>query len=367
MKDALLVPDLAQERWPSMDRYAAEIGRRIPGLHQADEARTLTGPRYWARYVRYPRALRRLRPDLVHVADHSYAHCLSAFPGVPSVVTIHDLFPLHVMAEGGRGARSLLRDTLLRWVVGWVRRASLWLAISEFTAQEALRYLDLRADRVRVVPLGVDQRFGTAPPEAAVAQRRRGWIGAEATRRTYVVLHVGNCSPRKNVEAAIGAVGVLRRGGLDARLVQIGGRFGASHRRAMDRAGVATQVRQEESVAEESLITANHPADALVFPSTYEGFGLPALEAQAAGLPVVTSGAGGLAQAVGEAALIAAPDPDALAAGLARVLTEAATRTTFVQRGLLHARTMTWDATAAGTRAAYEELLSTTHHPQPTT
>ncbi len=367
MKDALLVPDLALERWPSMDRYATEIGRRIPGLRQVEDARTLTGPRYWARYVRYPRALRKHRPELVHVADHSYAHCLSAFPGVPSVVTIHDLFPLHVMAEGGRSARTLVRDLLLRWVVDWVRRAGMWLAISEFTAQEALRHLRLPADRVRVVPLGVDQRFGTAPPESAVAERRRGWLGAAATGKTYVVLHVGNCSPRKNVEAAIGAVGILRRGGLDARLVQVGGRFEASHRKAMDQAGIANLVRQEESVTEESLITAYHAADALAFPSTYEGFGLPALEAQAAGLPVVTSGAGGLAQAVGEAALIAAPDPDALAAGLARVLTEPATRTTFVQRGLLHARTMTWDATATGTRAAYEELLATTHHPQPTT
>lgn len=357
MSGVLLVPDLALERWPSMDRYAAELARRVPGVARPEEARALTGARYWARYVRYPRALRRYRPDLVHVADHSYAHCLSAFPGVPSVVTIHDLYPLHVLGAAGRGARGVVRNGLLRWVVGWVRRAGLWICGSEFTAGEARRHLELPPERVRVVPYGVDERFATPPAREVIAERRRAWLGV-AGAGTRVVLHVGNCSGRKNVVAAIEALGVLRRDGVDARLVQIGGRFERSHRRAMAASGVEAFVRQEPEVAEDSLVAAYYAADALVLPSTYEGFGLPALEALAAGLPVVTSGAGGLAEAVGEAALITATEPVALAASLARALTDAATRTTLIQRGLLHARTMTWDRTASATRAVYAELLT---------
>lgn len=367
MSAVLLVPDLALERWPSMDRYADELARRVPDLSRPEEARTLGGPRYWARYVAYPRALKRYRADLVHVADHSYAHCLAAFPGVPSVVTIHDLYPLHLLAAGGRSARGIVRNALLRRVVSWVKRASLWIAASEFTAGEARRYLDLPPERLRVVLHGVDERVATPPAKAAIAERRRGWVGDGSGGKTYVLLHVGSCSPRKNVEAAIGALGVLRRDGLDACLVQIGGRFERSHLRAIAAAGVDGFVRQEPTVAEESLIAAYYASDALVLPSTYEGFGLPALEAMAAGLPVVTSGAGGLAEVVGEAGLVTATEPATLAAAVARVLTDAATRTTLVQRGLLHARTMTWDRTASATRRVYDELRggTPTSHPTP--
>ena len=167
----LLVPDLALERWPSMDRYAAELARHLPGLDVPPEAQRLGGPRYLARYVRYPRALRRYRPRLVHIADHSYAHCLAAFPGVPSVVTIHDLYPLHVLEQRSGGARAAVRDALLRRVMGWVRRADRWIAGSRFTAGEAVRLLGLPAERIATVGYGVDEAFAhvTVSPTALPA------------------------------------------------------------------------------------------------------------------------------------------------------------------------------------------------------
>src|SRR5205085_12491717 len=119
--------------------------------------------------------------------------------------------------------------------------------------------------------------------------RRQAWLdrrGAPAAQ--HVILHVGSCQARKNVEAAISALGVLREGGLDAILVQLGGTFGPSHLQAMDAAGVTSQVFQESSASESDLVTAYYAADVLVAPSSFEGFGLPVVEAQAAGLPVVT-------------------------------------------------------------------------------
>jgi glycosyltransferase involved in cell wall biosynthesis len=362
MSRVLLVPDLTLEHWPSMDRYAAALARRLE-VEVPGEAAALGGSRYLARYVRYPRALRRYRPALVHVADHSYAHCLRAFPGVPSIVTIHDLYPLSVLGRGERGPRALLRDALLTRVMAWVRRATSWIAGSEFTASEAAFLLGLSRERMTVIGYGVDETFFQRPSDDIVAERRRGWLGgvsgasgASGARR--VVLHVGTSEPRKNVEAAILALGWLRQRGVDAVLVQIGGRFTHPHHAAIEAAGVEGSVRQETGVDESALVAAYYAADALVLPSTYEGFGLPALEAQAAGLPVVHSGAGGLAEAAGDAALtVTGAQPVALADALARALTDQSLREDLIARGRSRARRHTWDGVAAKVRAVYDEAL----------
>jgi len=356
----LLVPDLALERWPSMDRYAAALARRIPGVTVPDEALTLSGGRYLARYVRYPRALRRHRPRVVHIADHSYAHCLRSFRGVPSLVTLHDLQPVRELAARRRGPRAALRALVLSRVVDWLARADRWCAISAFTAGEARALLGLPEDRLSVVHCGVDEAFFAPADAARVAAARASWLartGGAGSASTRVVLHVGSCAPRKNLAAAVAALAELRRGGLDARFVQVGGRFSDARWRGAAATGARAAVLQAGHLAEPDLLDAYHAADALVIPSTYEGFGLPALEAQAAGLPVVASRAGGLPEAVGDAGLLVDPaEPGALGEALARVLTDAPLRATLVAGGRRRARRFSWDATAAAVARLYAEL-----------
>lgn len=355
----VLVRDLALEHWASMDRYADALGARMSDAIIPPEWQ-IQGPRFLTRYWSYPRALRRHRGDLVHVLDHSYAHCLRAFPGLPSVVTVHDLHPLRVLAEGTRGVRGFVRDRLLRWVLQWVERADRLIVSTRYTAREVERFLEVPPDRIRVIPYGVDAHFFQRPAEAVVAARRAGWRTAlaRAAAPPHVLLHVGSCHPRKNVESAITALGMLRGAGLDAVLVQLGGTFGPSHREAMRASGMTDHVVQESPVSEEALVAAYCAADVLVMPSTFEGYGLPVVEAMAAGLPVVASGAGGLREVVGDAGLVTgAVDAAPLAEVLADLLVKPEQRAGLVARGRERAAALTWEQAVERTRAVYAEVV----------
>lgn len=356
----VLVRDLALERWPSMDRYAEALITRMPDA-VVPESWRMGGPRYLARYWRYPRALRGTAGDLVHVLDHSYAHCLRAFRGRPSVVTVHDLLPLRTLAEGRRGPRGRLRDALLRGTLRWIERADRLIVSTQFTAHEVERYLGVPNERVKVIPYGVDPHFFVRPPDDAVTVRRAEWLHRTGrTGDTLVILHVGSCHPRKNIEAAISALGLVRARNVDAILVQIGGTFDAHQKDVIQAAQVRPQVVQESAVSETALVSAYAAADVLIMPSTFEGFGLPVVEAMAAGLPVIASGAGGLREVAAEAALItAALSPEALADEILKLHADPLLRAGLVAVGRNRAASLTWESAVAQTRALYAELLGT--------
>ncbi len=405
MPSVLLVPDLPLERWASMDKYAHRlhdwlessdfgfqvrlaahigsltrdsVGRRGASAELRGDRRKsfvrwwtqpvdpsrlvlpgpLHGPQQWAaRYHFYPWRVKReaKRVDLVHVLDHSYAHMIETAGRRPVVVTVHDLMPVVVLRSptGGGGWREGVRNRFLRQALKALRQADAYIVGTEWLKHELATWLG-NDKNIFVVPFGVDRAFFGEAPAAAVRERwRRDWRIPEDA---FVVLHVGSTVDRKNVPLVIQTLARLRQQ-TDAYLLQVGGRFSADQEQLIDRLDLRRAVRSVASADETALRRAYRAADVLLFPSLYEGFGFPVLEAFASGLPVVTSGAGGLKEVAGDAALVVeGRDPGAYVEALER-LDDTDERDDLIQRGWTRARGFTWQKTAALTADVYKALF----------
>ena len=297
--------------------------------------------------VRVPLALRREGVTLFH-APH---YVLPPLVRCRSVVTIHDC--IHLMFPQYLPNRAAL--AYARTSIGMAaRRATRVMTVSESSKRDILRFVDTQPEKIDVIYNAYDDRFGIEPEEEAVVRvRERFQLHDE------FVLYAGNVKPHKNVERLIQAFDRVRRRGLDhLKLVIIGDEVSkyAALRRAVHKHQLHKYVRFLGYVPEETLAVMYRLAGVFVFPSLYEGFGLPPLEAMASGTPVVTSNVSSLPEVAGGAALLVDPhDPDAIADGIFQVLTNEQTRWAMRKKGLERARQFSWEASVARVLGIYRE------------
>ena len=205
-----------------------------------------------------------------------------------------------------------------------------------------------------MIPFGVDRAFFGESQSA----RERGRHDWRIPDDAFVVLHVGSTVDRKNVPLVINTVARLRQHS-DVYLLQVGGRFTAEQEQLIDRLDLRRAVRSVAAADETTLRRAYRAADVLLFPSLYEGFGFPVLEAFASGLPVVTSGAGGLKEVGGDAAVVVeGRDPASYVQALDELSEDADRREDLINKGWARARQFTWQKTAEATAQVYREFLT---------
>jgi glycosyltransferase involved in cell wall biosynthesis len=302
-----------------------------------------------AEQVRIPVALRRERVDLFH-APH---YVLPPLTQCKSVVTIHDvihlLFPQYLP---GRLAHAYARASL--WAAA--RRADRILTVSETSKHDILRRFKVPAEKIVVIYNAIDERFNVQPSREQVQRVRERYQLDE-----QFVLYVGNIKPHKNLERLIDAFDRVRRSGFDhLRLLIIGDEISkyTALRRAVHVHKLHKAVRFLGFVPIETLAVLYRLADVFVFPSLYEGFGLPPLEAMASGAPVVTSNVSSLPEVVGDAALLVDPyDPESIADGIRQVLTDDDLRATLRARGFAQARQYSWQRSIEHVHRIYTEIL----------
>jgi glycosyltransferase involved in cell wall biosynthesis len=225
------------------------------------------------------------------------------------------------------------------------------VAGSEQTRRDLLELLELDPDRIEVISPGLDAEFRPRPEEREGARRRLGLGGP-------ILLHVGHTGFYKNIEGCLRILARLRHQGIDARLVRVGEPLRPAQRALMERLGLGSFVREAGRATVEELAQLYIAADVLLFPSLYEGFGWPPLEAMACGLPVVCSNAGSLPEVAGEAALMtAAEDEEGLTRCVAEVLAQPAVAAGMRARGVRAAARYSWDVAAARVAGVYERVL----------
>jgi len=300
-----------------------------------------------AEQFRLPGQIRGLHPGLYHSPYYIMPYCT----GVPTVVTIYDLIPL--VCRGYFSAAQRLAFRLTTALA--LRSASRVITISAATRCDLLSHFHVPPEKVTSVPLAADEHFYPRPP-AEIAQLR-----AEYGLPEQYVLYLGINKPHKNLVCLVNAWAQIRNSQFAIRNSQliIAGAWDERYpepKQRVEMLGLGNAVRFLGPVPDALLPALYSGATLFAFPSQYEGFGLPVLEAMACGTPVACSNTSSLPEVAGDAAITLDPtDIAALANTLSRLLTDANLRADLQERGLRRAAQFSWERTARGTLAVYQQ------------
>ena len=322
----------------------AQVTQQLQPLHNTsvispEWATRHAGGRVFWEHVLLAGEARRQRLDVFHALVNVLPFRLPC----PGVVTIHDLAFLR-LPECFRPARRYYQQCLARQSA---RHASMVIAISEHTRQDLIECWGIPAERIRVISPILEERFTRPYPDEALNAFRQGHHLLEP-----YILYLGTLEPRKNISRLLDAYALLKHEtSLPHRLVVAGaqGWYYQTLEQQVSALGLQNQVYFTGYVLEEERPLWYHAADLFVYPSRYEGFGLPVAEAMACGVPVVTSNISSLPELVGDnagfgaqAALTVAPDDtEVLARAVLQGLCDLALRQQMRERGLARVERLT--------------------------
>ena len=341
---------------PSQNRFTIFLNEQVRGLpfDPAQPVRILrtkaptsrSGVRVlWEHFIA-PWHIGAARLDVVH----SMLNVVPLAAPTRHVVTVHDLS--FMRTPGAHPAHRRWYLTAATWLS--VRRARAVLADSLATKADVVELLDVNPERVHVIYPGSEAAFRPRQEAEVQAFRRSSQLD-----RPFV-LFVGTLEPRKNVDVLVRAFGVVARNGFQGDLVLAGGSGWATDAidAALEESPVRGRIHRVGYVKQEDLPYWYCAADLVVYPSSYEGFGLPVLEAMASGTPVITSNRSSLPEVAGDAALTVDPrDIQQLAAAMTAVLASPERRTQMSDRGLAQARQFDWTVAAERCLSLYQRAL----------
>lgn len=302
----------------------------------------------WWKYRTLPKDLESYDLDLVHDTQGISTFFIKEDPNYKKVITIHDLsslvFPkMHV--------RGMLSDKILGHRT--MKNADKIITVSKSTKEDLMKYFEAPEEKIKPIYLGVDEKFRVLDKEKV----RNFKI--EYKLDFPFILYFGVLRSRKNIPTLIKAYNLLKKDGTDHKLVIAGGK-NQEYKKILN---IVKDLHLENDVIftghmpEEIIVELYNAADLFVFPSLYEGFGLPPLEAMACGTPVITSNASSLPEVVGDAGLMVDPhDIQGLKDAMNAILSNLDLRIEMVKKGLNRSKEFTWKKCALKTMNVYKEV-----------
>lgn len=320
-----------------IDRYSQEIAKRL-------SVKKIETRRYLSLIEAYRLSkIIRGESDVIHLPNQDFGR-YALFLETPYIVTVHDLVRTCIRF----GKETVTERILLKLDIRGIKRASQVIADSQNTRNDLIKYLAIPDDRISVIYCGVDHSL-FKPYNIKPLDKR-------------YILYVGSERPRKNLDRLFEAFAKLKTEFPELKLVKVGtpGRSETYRRntmRKLDSLGITQDVIFIDFTSELELAYYYSSASLLAYPSLYEGFGLPPLEAMACGCPVVASNTSSLPEVMGEAGIMVDPyDTDSLAQAMREVLTNSKLRDDMVRKGLEQVKKFSWERAAEQTQERRDDV-----------
>ncbi|WP_410507580.1 glycosyltransferase family 1 protein [Methanosarcina hadiensis] len=335
-----------------MSKYQKEINERIKDIKlnpieypKVSKNKEINNA---VKYLVYPYIVKKhvKKNNIKHITSQDLAYILKLVKLERTIVTCHDLIPW--VYDNNR---------LPTWKLNMrgLKKADRIITVSEYSKNEIIKYVGYSEDQITVIPNAVDHNNYYVKRNRGIVKK----LGISDTEK--VILYVGSEQPRKNVPFILEAISVLKKKLPEIKLLKVGTPQVPGAREKLLKLIEVLDIQKEVVfvgyVSEGDLTKYYNAADLFVFPSLYEGFGLPPLEAMACGTPVITSNLTSLPEVVGDSAITIDPyDVNEFAEAMYDLLTDENLRKEMINKGLKRAQLFNWEKSAEETRQVYEMI-----------
>lgn len=332
-KKVLLLGNIKEDGSTSMHRYLQSLL-----TYAADDFKfKIITPSIKNKYLRflyknliYPIKAAQQKSDIYHIIDPSYGSLAMFLPSNKLVINCYDLIPIAL-----KGATTVLGKIIYTFNINWLKKAAYITTSSENTKKDIIKYLGIKKEKIVVNYLGIDDCFRRFPQKRRDSLREKNLLNNK-----IILLSVGSVV-YKNTISILKAVNELKDK-YDIYLYKIGA-FSKSEENFISKNDLKSRIYQKRFVSNKELVEIYNMCDILVFPSLYEGFGIPPLEAMKCGCPVISSNAASLPEVVGDAALLINPySINELKRAIVNIIEDADLKRDCIKKGLINAKKFIW-------------------------